>query len=103
MKNRKINVIVLFLLILISIIIIDKNLNSINLSSIAIGNKILKNGIFVNEDFTWVKGIKYENVNWLFNISISLIYNKIGFLGIYSFYILLTSFIGLTIYVILTQ
>lgn len=103
MKNRKINVIVLFLLILISIIIIDKNLNSINLSSIAIGNKILKNGIFVNEDFTWVKGIKYENVNWLFNISISLIYNKIGFLGIYSFYILLTSFIGLTIYVILTK
>ena len=103
MKNKIFSIFVLIVLIFLSIIIIDKNINSINFSSIAYGNKIMMDGIDSNQGFTWLKDLEFENVNWLFDNMIAVIYNNYGLIGIYLFYIILTSFIAFIIYYILVR
>ncbi len=65
---------------------------------IRIGNKILSQGFYTEETFTWHQGLTYGNVKWIFDVGIALIYNSFGFTGIYIFTIIATSLLGLEIF-----
>lgn len=71
--------------------------------TIAVGNKILSEGIYTNETFTFHEGLKYENVRWIFDITIAKIYNLFDFLGIYIFIMIMAAIIGSTIFYILIK
>lgn len=69
--------------------------------NISIGNYILKNGIDMQEHFTWVKDITYYTYShWAFDILISLVYKAGGFDGIYLFVILFTIFTNVSLFIL---
>lgn len=96
----------IFSIIAISIFsasLVKKTFQNDTYFTIAVGNKILSEGIYTDETFTFHEGLKYENVRWIFDITIAKIYNLYGFLGIYVFVMIMSAIIGSTIFYILIK
>ena len=69
--------------------------------NISIGKYILKNGIDMQEHFTWVKDVTYYTYShWAFDILISLIYDIGNYAGIYIFVILFTIFTNVSLFIL---
>lgn len=103
MKNKLKHFIYLILIIFFSISIVSKTFENDTYFAIAVGNKILDVGFYTEEDFTFVEGLKYQNVRWIFDVIIANIYNAFGYLGIYLFVIIITTIIAISIYYILKK
>lgn len=71
--------------------------------TLAVGQKILQEGIYTEETFTWHEGLEYQNVRWLFDITIANIYNIGGYTGIYIFVMIMASIIGITLFYIFSK
>ena len=96
-------IIFLFLIVIFCVAIVPKTFQNDTFFTIAVGEKILRQGIYTDEDFTWHEGLKYQNVRWIFDILISKINECFGFTGIYAFVILVTCLIGITIFTFLLK
>lgn len=103
MKNKFKKILCIILIIYFSISIVNKTFENDTYFGIAVGNKILDVGFYTEEDFSFIEGLEYENVRWIFDIIIATVYNVFDYLGIYIFVMIITSIIGLSIYYILIK
>lgn len=101
--NKKILFVFIILIILFSTSIVDKVFQNDTFFTIVVGEKILREGIYEDEDFSWHEGLKYQNVRWIFDITIAKINDLFGFTGIYIFVMIISAIIGLTIFYILVK
>lgn len=98
MKKIKLqNLLVVFIIIILSIGITDKTFQNDTFYTIKIGESILKNGVDMLDHFS-IHNIMYPYEHWLYDIFVYLIYNKFGFTGLYISNIVLTSIIGFILY-----
>lgn len=102
-KNRIKLIICVILIIFFSMSEVSKMFENDTYFSIAVGNKILDIGFYTQEDFTFVEGLEYENVRWIFDIVMANIYNHFGYLGIYIFVMITTAAIALSLYYVLLK
>ena len=107
MNNNKKNIIIHFLQILILIFFVCsfsiKTFQNDTFFTIAIGERILKNGVEVEEKLVWHEGLEFTNSRWLFDVVIALINNHFGFLGIYIFVLLVASAQCVLLYFIINK
>lgn len=101
MKNKLIIFFLILLISIFSISIVDKAFQNDTFFTIAVGEKIINQGIYTDEDFTWHEGLKYQNVRWMFDVTIANIYNSFGNSGIYIFVLLVTCLFGNVLFYIL--
>ena len=93
--------IVFFMLIIIFCVgIAPKTFQNDTFFTIACGEQILNEGLQKIDKLTWHKDLEFTNDRYLFDIIITLIYNKLGFFGIYLFVIIMTVIIGLSLFYI---
>lgn len=95
--NKKINVIFVLLLLIISIFIVDKTFQNDTFYAIKTGEAILKNGIDMIDHFS-IHNIGYCYEHWLDDILIYFIYSRYGFTGLYISNMVFTFILGLCIY-----
>lgn len=103
MKNKLKKFLCVILIVYFSISIVNKTFENDTYFGIAVGNKILEGGFYTEEDFSFIEGLEYENVRWIFDIIIATVYNVFNYLGIYVFVMIITAIIGLSIYYILKK
>lgn len=102
-KDRVKLIICIILVIFFSISGVSKMFENDTYFAIAVGNKILDIGFYTEEDFTFIEGLKYQNVRWIFDIIMANIYNKFNYLGIYIFVMIITAIIGISLFFILSK
>ena len=88
------------LIILFCIGIAPKTFQNDTFFTIACGEQIFNEGLQKIDKLTWHKDLQFTNDRYLFDIIITLIYNKLGFFGIYLFVIIMTAIIGLSLFYI---
>ena len=91
-------ILIILLIILFAVSISPKRLQNDTFYTIAIGELITKNGIDMQEHFTWHQGLPYTYPHWLYDLIIYGIYSIWGFSGIYVSTCILASILGITIY-----
>lgn len=77
------NIIIAILIVIFTISLVPKTLQNDTFWSIKLGQEILEHGIKSEEELVWHKNLKFVNPRWLFDVTVSLIYNKFNFDGIY--------------------
>ena len=82
-NNLKFNILLVITLISIAIIITPKVLQNDTFYTIKVGEKILENGIDMKEHFTYHKNFIYSYPHWLYDIGVFLVYDLLGFPGLY--------------------
>ena len=97
MKNKKIYILFSILIAIFCITLVSKTIPNDTFSSIKIGDYILHNGIDFVEHFNFNE-LVYHNARWLFNVIMTLIYNKFNFFGIYIFTIINSIILGLIMF-----
>lgn len=103
MKKKLEKILYIILIIYFSISIVNKTFENDTYFGIAVGNKILDIGFYTKEDFSFVEGLEYENVRWVFDIILATVYNNFNYFGIYVFVMVITACIGLSLYYILRK
>ena len=73
MKNKFKKILCIILIIYFSISIVNKTFENDTYFGIAVGNKILDVGFYTEEDFSFIEGLEYENVRWIFDIIIATV------------------------------
>lgn len=105
MKNK--NVIIHLVQILIIILVmcssVSKEFQNDTFFTIAIGERILENGIEIEEKLVWHEGLEYTNSRWLFDLMISIINRHFGYAGIYVFVMMITTLCGVLLYFIINK
>ena len=97
--NELIMEIVLILLIaLFAFSLSPKRLQNDTFYTIALGELVSKNGIDMQEHFTWHEGLPYTYPHWLYDLGMYFVYAMGGFTGIYVSTCILTIILGITIY-----
>ncbi|MBR4619312.1 MAG: hypothetical protein IKO49_08410 [Bacilli bacterium] len=83
--NKKIRLVLVFLLIILCIAYTIKTFDSNNdmFYLIKLGKDIVNNGIDFRDHYSWVAEFSYSYPHWLFSVYIYLVYYLFGFLGIY--------------------
>lgn len=71
--------------------------------TIKIGEHIAKQGIDMQDPFSWHQDLAYTYPHWAYDLATYLIYNAFGFLGIYITTCILAVILGLTIYFVNTK
>lgn len=104
MKKKKIIKIILGIIIMVYVIsIVPKKFQNDTFFDIPIGRYILNNGIDMMDHFTWHTNLSYTYSHWLFNIVEYIIYSLYNFNGIYIAVVILSCFIGLTMFEIMNK
>ena len=93
-KNHAIIIIFSIVIFVFSASLVQKSFQNDTFFTIASGNKILSEGFYEDETFTWHEGLKYPNVRWIFDTITASMYNKFGFLGIYVFVMFMAGITG---------
>ena len=83
--------------------IVPKELQNDTFFTIANGRLILENGLQQEEQLVWHKDLNFSNPRWLFDILITIIYNKFDFNGIYIFVVIFAILEGLLYYTVLNK
>ena len=103
MKNKKITIIFIMIIIILTSSLVTKTFQNDTFFAIAVGNLILDNGIDMMEHLTWHQGLTYCYSHWLFDIILALINNLCGFTGIYIFTIIMANITSITLFKVLTK
>ena len=101
--NKIKNIIYILLIIFFMISIVPKELQNDTFFTIANGRLILENGLQQEEQLVWHKDLNFSNPRWLFDILITIIYNKFDFNGIYIFVVIFAILEGLLYYTVLNK
>ena len=92
-------IVLYFILIMFFCIgIAPKSFQNDTFFTIAVGEQILNEGLNKIDTLTWHDNLEFTNDRYIFDIIITVLYNKFGFFGIYSFVVLMTIIIGLTLF-----
>ena len=95
--NIKFNVLAIISIIIFSFAVAQKTLQNDTFYTIKIGEYILKNGITMQDPFSW-HTLSYTFPHWAYDVLIYLIYNVCGNIGVYISTIMLTAILGIIIY-----
>lgn len=71
--------------------------------TIKIGEHIIKNGIDMQDPFSWHQNLAYTYPHWAYDVITYLIYNVFGMTGIYVTTCMLSVVLGITIYFVNTK
>lgn len=97
-KNIIFEIIAIVLICLFSYSIAPKTLQNDTYYTVSIGNLILEKGIDMKDHFSWHNNLDYTYPHWLYDIGMSLIYNKWSWNGIYVLVCIMSVILGLVIY-----
>lgn len=95
----KFNILAIVLIAIFCISITPITLQNDTYYTIAIGEHILKNGIDMQDPFSW-HNIPYTYPHWGYDVIIYLIYSAFGMVGIYISTCVLSSILGISIYIV---
>ena len=95
--NLKFNILAIISIIIFAIAITPKTLQNDTFYTIKIGEYILKNGITMQDPFSW-HTLSYTFPHWCYDVMIYLIYNIGGHLGIYISTMVFTAILGMIMY-----
>ena len=84
-KNIIIHLIQIILIIIFSISLINKTVQNDTFFTIALGERVLEYGIEKEEKLVWHEGLEYTNSRWLFDGTVSKIYNFVPSLSFVEF------------------
>lgn len=101
MKKSRSYFVFSILIIVFVISIVNKEFQNDTFFTIAIGENTIQNGISEQEQLTWHENLKFTNPRWAFDVTIATIYNMFGFYGIYTFVLIISSLIALSLFNIL--
>ena len=93
----KFNIIAIILIVIFCVSITPITLQNDTYYTISIGEHILKNGIDMQDPFSW-HNIPYTYPHWGYDVIIYLIYAGFGMIGIYISTCILSAILGLAIY-----
>ena len=94
----KFNIMAIALIIIFCFAISPVTLQNDTFYTIAIGDQIVHNGIDMKDHWSWIKDLSYTYPHWAYDVMMYTIYNLSGQVGIYISTIVLTSMLGLAIY-----
>lgn len=101
MKNKKIFIIISILSIIIfSMALAPVELQNDTFYTIKIGEHILKNGVDMQDPFSWHENLIYTYPHWAYDVIMYLIYAIGGLTGIYISTLVLSSVLGISIYTV---
>ena len=95
------NILVVICISIFAIAISPKELQNDTFYTIKLGEEIYNNGIdnLTKDNYSW-HDLPYTYPHWLYDLSIFIIYNSFGHLGIYVSTMVLTSLLGISIYIL---
>lgn len=95
------HIIAIICIVLVGCAIAPKTLQNDTFYTIAIGEKLYNNGIsdLTQDTFSWHE-LPYTYPHWLYNLGIFVIYNTFGHAGIYASTMILSSLLGISIYML---
>ena len=96
------NIVYILLIILIMISIVPKQIQNDTFFTISIGRNVIKSGLSDVDKLTFHDNLKFPH-SGIFDIFITLIYEKFNFLGIYIFVITISIIQGLLYYYVLSK
>ena len=108
-KTKKINSIIKFnimAIILIAIFCIaltPVTLQNDTFYTIKIGEHIVKDGIDMQDPFSWHENLAYTYPHWAYDVITYFIYNLFGMTGIYVTTCILSAILGISIYLVNTK
>lgn len=102
-KNIIIHLIQILLIIIFSISLINKSVQNDTFFTIALGERVLEYGIEKEEKLVWHEGLEYTNSRWLFDITVSKIYELFDWNGVYAFVMVCTIIQGVLLYTIINK
>lgn len=88
-KNKKLYVVLIGFIILITACSITKLMQNDTFFTIATGREIINNGYDNIDHLTWHEGLSFYKLRWAFDVTIATLFNNFGFTGIYVFIILI--------------
>lgn len=97
--NIKFNIIAIICIIIFCFAITPVTLQNDTYYTIKIGEHILKNGIDMQDPFSWHENLPYTYPHWLYDVITYLIYNVLGMYGIYVSTIIFTCILGIMIFI----
>lgn len=100
--NKKMKILSITLIILISIIIVPKEFQNDTFYLIKVGESITKNGIDFIDHFS-IHNLPYLYPHFIFSVIVYLVYNLLSFTGLYILTIIFTIILGLCIYFVNTK
>lgn len=102
-ENKKLYIVCICFIILITATSITKIMQNDTYFTIATGNEIISNGYDNMDHLTFHEGLSFYKLRWAFDVTIASIYNVYGFTGIYVFIIGIACIIGITLFNILLK
>ena len=97
-KNFIFEIMAILIIILFCTSLAPKTLQNDTFYSVSIGNLILKNGIDMQDHFSWHENLPYTYPHWLYDVIMSLIYNLGSWQGIYISTMIFAALLGIAIY-----
>lgn len=101
--NKLKNIAIILLIIIFTMSVVEKLFQNDTFFSLALGQRILENGIEREEKLVWHEGMEFSNPRWLFDVGITQIYNLFGFDGIYIFVLIMSCVQAIAYYLILRK
>lgn len=93
----------IIIIIIFTVGIVPKQFQNDTFFNISIGKYIINNGIDMQEHFSWIDGLSYTYSHWAFDIVIYFLYKSFSFLGIYSFVIIFSIILNITLFMLLKK
>lgn len=93
----------IFSIILLCIAFTLKVLQNDTFYIIKLGGDILKNGIDMIDNYSWVSNLSYTYPHWLFDVIMNIIYSNFDFLGVYISSIILFIILIISFYIIILK
>ena len=99
-RNIKFNILAIVAIVLFSAVLAPITFQNDTFYTIKIGEHILQTGtVDMQDPFSWHEGLPYTYPHWLYDIMIYLFYNIGGFTGIFISTVVLSSILGIVIYI----
>lgn len=103
-QNIVFTIVALICIVLFCTSISPKTLQNDTYYTIKIGEYIMQNGVsnLTEDPFSWHE-LSYTYPHWLYDLGVYIIYNNFGHLGIYISTIVLTSLLGISVYLLCSK
>ena len=96
----KFGIVAILMIILMSVAMTQVTFQNDTYYSIKIGEHITKYGVDMKDPFSWHENLPYTYPHWLYDLIIYFIYSFAGFTGLYVTTCIVSSILGITIYLV---
>lgn len=101
--NVKFTILAIILIAIFSIALTPVTLQNDTYYTIKIGEHIMKEGIDMQDPFSWHENLAYTYPHWAYDVGTYLIYHAFGMTGIYITTCILAVILGISIYLVNTK